>query len=143
MTEFNTVLKAGEWHALPDAESNACCMNLPALDFKRVFIAGPMTGLKDFNRPAFFAAAEYLEGKGCIVLNPAVLPDGLTHDGYMRITTAMLAEAQAVVFLPGWMESKGARIEFTRAHGHKQLVALELGEVSGEPWVRGHRPLMV
>lgn len=143
MLEVNVVLKPGVWHEFPDAENSVICMDLPSLDFKRVFIAGPMTGLPDFNRPAFFAAAEYLEAKGCIVLNPAVLPDGLTHDGYLRITLAMLAEAQVVVFLPGWMESKGARMEFTRAHGHKQLVALDLGEVDGQPWVRGHRPLMV
>ncbi|EGF7427729.1 DUF4406 domain-containing protein, partial [Escherichia coli] len=42
----------------------------------RVYIAGPMTGYKNFNREAFHEAEEKLKQKGCTVLNPAVLPGG-------------------------------------------------------------------
>ncbi|EPL8005939.1 DUF4406 domain-containing protein [Klebsiella aerogenes] len=35
-----------------------------------VYIAGPMTNVPQFNRPAFFAAAERLSAAGDIPLNP-------------------------------------------------------------------------
>ena len=37
------------------------------LSGRRVYIAGPMTGIAELNRPAFFAAEEYLRGQGAIV----------------------------------------------------------------------------
>lgn len=42
------------------------------------FIAGSMTNTPNFNRSAFFAAADRLKDAGDIPLNPAVLPDGLS-----------------------------------------------------------------
>ncbi len=52
----------------------------------RVYIAGPMTGYENFNREAFHKAEEELKREGHTVLNPAVLPDGLTqpHYGYLH-----------------------------------------------------------
>lgn len=44
----------------------------------KVYIAGPMTGLPEFNRPAFFAVADRLVSAGDVPLNPAILPNGLT-----------------------------------------------------------------
>lgn len=38
---------------------------------KRVYIAGPMSGMPEFNFPAFFAAQRRLEAQGWIVNNPA------------------------------------------------------------------------
>ena len=55
----------------------------------RVYIAGPMTGYKNFNREAFHNAEEELKREGHTVLNPAVLPDGLTQPQYMDICMAM------------------------------------------------------
>lgn len=43
---------------------------------RKVYIAGPMTGLPEFNYPTFFAAEEYLRSHGAKVMNPAVLPKG-------------------------------------------------------------------
>lgn len=37
----------------------------------KVYISGPMTGLPEFNYPAFFAAAEALEARGYETINPA------------------------------------------------------------------------
>ncbi|EEC7734784.1 DUF4406 domain-containing protein, partial [Escherichia coli] len=45
----------------------------------RVYIAGPMTGYENFNREAFHKVEEELKREGHTVLNPAVLPDGLTQ----------------------------------------------------------------
>lgn len=115
-----------------------------ALAGVRVYIAGPMTGLAHFNRPAFFAAEAYLHGLGARVMNPAILPDGFSHDAYMRIAIPMLMECEAVAFLPDWQQSKGARKEFTRAHAFGfDLLALELMEVAGEWRVLRHLPLDV
>ncbi|ENM6975340.1 DUF4406 domain-containing protein, partial [Escherichia coli] len=45
----------------------------------RIYIAGPMTGYENFNREAFHKAEEALKREGHTVLNPSVLPDGLTQ----------------------------------------------------------------
>ncbi|WP_324002482.1 DUF4406 domain-containing protein [Aeromonas dhakensis] len=106
------------------------------LEGVKVYVAGPMTGLPEFNRPAFFAAEAHLKSLGAQVMNPAILPDGWCHEAYMRIAIPMLMECEAVAFLPGWQQSKGARQEFTRAHAFgMDLYQLGVGSVSGELWI--------
>ncbi len=41
------------------------------VETKRIYLAGPMTGLPDYNFPAFMKAAAYLRSQGAIVFNPA------------------------------------------------------------------------
>lgn len=106
------------------------------LEGVKVYVAGPMTGLPEFNRPAFFAAEAHLKSLGAQVMNPAILPDGWCHEAYMRIAIPMLMECEAVAFLPGWQQSKVARQEFTRAHAFgMDLYQLGVGSVSGELWI--------
>ncbi|WP_337049242.1 DUF4406 domain-containing protein [Serratia fonticola] len=81
----------------------------------KVYIAGPMTGLPDFNRPAFFAMAESIKVVGGVPLNPAILPDGLSQAEYMDICIAMIRCATRVIFLKGWESSLGARAEMALA----------------------------
>lgn len=110
----------------------------------KVYIAGPMTGLPMFNRPAFFAAEAYLQAQGAVVMNPAILPDGFSHDAYMRIAIPMMMECEAVAFLPGWQQSKGARQEFTRAHAFGlELLQLDFAALACERTVCQHLPLLV
>ena len=75
-----------------------------------VYIAGPMTGLPDFNRPAFRVVEQVLAKEGFHVLNPA---DNEANDwlGYMRRSLCQIADADIVFFLRGWRESKGASLE--------------------------------
>lgn len=80
-----------------------------------MFISGPMSGLPDFNRGAFFDVANVLFCHGHIVLNPAVFPDGLEHGDYMKICLPMIDAAEAVIMLPGWEKSKGANMEYQYA----------------------------
>ena len=82
-----------------------------------VYLSGPMTGYKDWNKPAFNATAEKLREEGYQVLNPAEveLCSLSTWQDYMRKDLQMLALADAVVILPGWHQSRGARIEVTVA----------------------------
>lgn len=81
----------------------------------KVYIAGPMTGLPEFNRPAFFSAAADLVTNGDTPLNPAVLPDGLSQADYMAICIAMLQRADSIVMLDNWERSEGARAELSLA----------------------------
>ena len=81
----------------------------------KIYIAGPMTGLPDCNRPSFNAAAKILSQNGEIVLNPAILPDGMKHHEYMTICLAMVEVCDMVMLLPGWEKSVGAQMEQKRA----------------------------
>ncbi len=96
---------------------------------KRVYIAGPMTGLPGFNYPAFNRAARILRAKGYHVENPAdnpVPPCG-TWKGYMRMAIAQLVTCDTVALLPGWSDSKGAKVE--------HQLALDLGLDVLNPWI--------
>ena len=81
----------------------------------RVYIAGPMTGYENFNREAFHKAEEELKREGHTVLNPAVLPDGLTQPHYMDICMAMIRCVDAIYMLKGWQRSAGAKAELALA----------------------------
>jgi hypothetical protein len=90
-----------------------------------VYIAGPMTGRPEFNYPAFHAAAANWRRAGWAVLNPAENFGGDTtrdYREYMRADLRMLTEADAIAFLPGWTESRGARFE----HGVALMLGLEM-----------------
>lgn len=80
----------------------------------KVYLAGPMTGLPEFNYPAFHSAAEDWRKEGWEVLNPAENFGGDTtkeYREYIRADLAMLCQAEAIAFLPGWRKSKGATFE--------------------------------
>lgn len=82
----------------------------------RWYLSGPMTGLSDFNRPAFHAAARQVRAAGHDALNPAELcPPGLSWVEAMAMDLQALDTADGVILLPGWERSRGARIEVARA----------------------------
>lgn len=80
---------------------------------KRIYLAGPMTGLPEYNYPAFHAEAARLRGLGFDVENPAEnqAPACGTWEGYMRNSVRQMLTCDAVAFLPGWAESRGALLE--------------------------------
>lgn len=98
--------------------------------YDTVYICGPMSGLPDFNYPAFNAAEVAIrERYACRVLNPARQPDGLTWEEYMRRGCADVVSATVVVVLPGWQKSPGAVIEMATAliHGIRVVMWEEMG----------------
>ncbi len=80
-----------------------------------VYLAGPMSGVVDYNRPAFNAVSARLNEAGCVVFNPAAEPDGLSELAYMQIAMARLPHATQVICLPGWELSEGAKTEVSYA----------------------------
>lgn len=78
---------------------------------KRIYIAGPMTGLPDFNYPAFHAEAARLRALGYHVENPAENPAQPTWDAYMRQAMRQMLTCDCVALMPGWADSRGATLE--------------------------------
>jgi hypothetical protein len=83
------------------------------------YVAGPMSGRKDHNFPAFFDAEAKLRRRGWIVINPAAGHWNKKRDRpwryYMIHDIAKLVHCDAVTVLPGWKKSRGARLEVTIA----------------------------
>ena len=77
---------------------------------KKVYIAGKITGLKDYKNK-FWVAKMILERQGHLVMNPAVLPAGFDYEDYMKICFAMIDVCDAVYFLADWRDSPGAMRE--------------------------------
>ena len=79
------------------------------------YISGPMRGLPDFNYPLFNSVAKTLRGSGHKVYNPAENFDGdqtLDFSDYMHQDLTQLMDSDAVLMLPGWQDSEGARVEY-------------------------------
>ncbi len=80
----------------------------------KVYISGPMTGIPDFNFPAFMHAESMIAARGHTAINPA--KNGLTKSHswreHMKADIRMLLDADAITLLPGWASSKGAACEY-------------------------------
>jgi hypothetical protein len=91
----------------------------------KIYLAGPMRGIPEFNFPAFAAASAKLRAAGHEVFNPAEkgaeselieTPDLSEQLAFRRkvfgLDTAWIcAHADAIYLLPGWQRSSGAQAE--------------------------------
>ena len=99
----------------------------------RVYLAGPMRGIKAYNHPAFDRAAAKLRDEGHEVFSPAehdrdLWPDldwpnftgDLAVDGFSGVDMRKVIKAdldwiadiaEAIALLPGWENSRGACTE--------------------------------
>ena len=99
----------------------------------KIYLAGPMRGLKSYNHPAFDRAAAILRAEGHEVFSPAehdrelfpdydwasltgdMAVDGLTGGNMRKVIRDDLAwiaqYADALALLPGWERSRGVKVE--------------------------------
>jgi hypothetical protein len=114
----------------------------------KIYLAGPMRGIPNFNFPAFFAAAATLRTEGHEVFCPAERDiarhggvDITNEDGSEAQAEAdhgfslrealhddlvwICKEAEAIALLPGWETSKGVAAEKATAEAlHLPLIFL-------------------
>lgn len=79
-----------------------------------LYLGGPMSGYDNFNYAQFNNVAKILRSMGFTVINPAETAGGdqsLPHSKYMEIDLNYIRTVDAVIFLPGWRQSRGAKIE--------------------------------
>ena len=79
-----------------------------------VYLSGPMTGLPDYNRPAFARVAEELRAQGKTVFNPGDIgpkENIMPRAWYMRKDLEGLMRSDSIYLLPGWETSEGAKLE--------------------------------
>lgn len=115
-----------------------------------------MTGIPEFNFPAFFEAERNIKRVGWYAVNPAALDvaagDGgpgiepQPHEHYMRRDLPHLWRCSDIGVLPGWWQSRGARIEVATALAiglsvidAETLMPMERAEVV-ETLIRTRRP---
>lgn len=86
-----------------------------------------MTGLPEFNFPAFHEAASKLRQRGHIVVSPAEINAETGGDWhlYLRADIKALCDCDAIALLDGWQNSKGAHLELHVAH----RLGIEIGTV--------------
>lgn len=81
-----------------------------------IYLSGPMTGMPEYNYPAFHAARDALIAAGYEVISPARgMVEGWDWAAYMRRALRDVCDADAVAALPGWEGSRGARLEMACA----------------------------
>lgn len=115
---------------------------------RKIYIAGPMRGIPQYNFPEFDAAAEKLFNQGWDPVNPAELdrklgyypeemledsdwnslPEGFPLKEIVAKDIEALIECDAIYMLAGWEKSKGAKAEIAVAI----LLGLEVLFAGGE-----------
>jgi hypothetical protein len=117
----------------------------------KLYLAGPMRGIPEFNFPAFFEAAAKLRKEGYLVFNPAerdneihgtdISKGNATGDEAVAVAQhgfnlreALGADlaficyyADGIALLPGWENSKGAKAEKATA----EALGLEVMYLNG------------
>jgi uncharacterized protein DUF4406 len=76
------------------------------------YLAGPMQNYPEHNHPAFHAAAATLRACGHTIVNPAEFGPFVTDwQTVMKRDLHAMLWCDALVMLPGWEKSRGARLE--------------------------------
>jgi hypothetical protein len=102
-----------------------------ATTLRSAYLAGPMRGIEDYNFPEFRKQTAWLRGLGWTVFSPAERDENdpdIDHevdvagwqgsrglDYFMAHDLKAVCEMDAVICLPGWENSQGARLETVTA----------------------------
>lgn len=106
-----------------------------------LYIAGPMTGLPEFNAPAFRDAAGRYTEAGFVTIDPSTNFGGRTDlppEVYMRRDLRDVLGVDAVVMLEGWRASVNATLERDVA---RAVGAAVFDDAAGHEGVYYHRVL--
>jgi len=86
-----------------------------------IYLSGPMSGVPEYNFPAFHAATKLLRKRGCSVISPAELDEvgelsgielgSQSWEWYLSRDLREMLRCDTVAVLPGWRKSRGARLE--------------------------------
>ncbi len=84
---------------------------------QRIYLAGPMTGLPEHNFPPSTPKPRAYAASGTRSRTPPSTARFRASSGPTTCGSDLqkLLTCQATALLPGWMDSKGARLEFTVA----------------------------
>ena len=109
----------------------------------KIYLSGPMSGVPEQNQPLFADVARHLRNLGHEVMSPPEMdkaagasPDAgvvggderARQEAFRRDFQTLTAWAEAIVMLPDWANSIGAKAEYVCAY----LVGLQLFE-----WIDG------
>ena len=97
-----------------------------------LYLSGAITSDPHF-REKFADAQMVLEELGYIVINPCILPAGMTYEQYMKIDLCFVETADVICMLPDWKKSPGAKIEKYHAEEEKKRVILYEGLDTAKP----------
>ena len=103
---------------------------------KRIYIAGPMAGVKDHNRPEFDEHAKRLRALGWVVENPVDIGDRFGTPEEIDADTILfrrlvafeietLKTCDALFLLAGWEFSAGTRAEIAAAIAANLLIYVQ------------------
>lgn len=106
-------------------------MTKVATTLRSAYLAGPMRGIEDYNFPEFLRQAKFLRACGWTIFSPAerdMEDPNIDHetnvagwtgerglDYFMAHDLKAVCEHDAVICLPGWEASQGARLETVTA----------------------------
>lgn len=89
---------------------------------KTYYLSGPMTGIPEYNYPMFELVAKELRAKGYIIVTPTEVGTNqearlgadrfsLSYQEYIKSNIIALLDCNAIILLPGWRDSTGAKLE--------------------------------
>lgn len=110
---------------------NACTLEVADLSRTTWYVAGPMSGVPQHNIPMFDRVTDALRNFGYTVISPAELDEpevreealadptgsvnnisGMTWGDFLARDVKLVSdEATGIALLPGWQQSRGARLE--------------------------------